>query len=339
MAISTRRTGFLLMGGFDLLAYGALVEAFGAANRHLRRRAYALSAIPHLGGQAASHAVGGLVPAQVKATTHIGERMDYDRLVVLSDDEAAQSNDARVGFWLNNLHQRGVHLVGIGPGALTLARSDIEVTDKGLTTHPRLMDQLTQIDGHAERDDTPIAVHGPISSCAGGAATLDFALDLIAHDCGQEVSQAVRRMLVAPAPRHPATSATPETELAKGNGSLRRMFAAMRNNLATPLSLQNIAKAGGISVRQANRLFSQRTGRSTMDNYRRLRLEAAATLLRNSDQSVTQIALLTGFGGSPPLARHFRAAYGTTPRAFRANPEMELPDIELAANSAHPVQQ
>jgi transcriptional regulator GlxA family with amidase domain len=325
------------MGGFDLLAYGAIVEAMGAANRHLRRRAYALSAIPHFGGQATSHAVGGLVPAQVKATTHIGERMDYDRLLVFSDEISAAQDpaivkDARVAFWLNNLHQRGVHLVGVGAGSLVLASAGLGThKDDALTTHPRLAAQLNQFI-EQPTDEVCLAVHGQISSCAGGASTLDFALTLIAQDCGQEVAQAVGRMLIAPSPRHPASAAVPQTDEAQGNGSLRRMFAAMRNNLATPLTLQAVAKAGGVSVRQANRLFSQRTGRSTMDTYRRLRLDAAATLLRNSDQSVTQIALLTGFGGSPPLARHFKAVFGTTPRAFRANPA-------LIADGADPIEQ
>lgn len=321
------------MGGFDLLAYGSIVEAMGAANRHLRRRAYALSAIPHFGGQAASHTVGGLIPAQVKATTHIGERMDYDRLLVFSDDIAAAQDDARVGFWLSNLHQRGVHLVGVGAGSLVLARAGIGLENpNSLTTHPRLADELGQLVEQPVAQELCLAIHDQISSCAGGASTLDFALALIGQDCGQEVAQAVGRMLVAPPPRHAASAATPETDNAQGNGSLRRMFAAMRNNLAAPLTLQAVAKAGGVSVRQANRLFSDRTGRSTMDTYRRLRLDAAATLLRNSDQSVTQIALLTGFGGSPPLARHFKAVFGTTPRAFRANPK-------LATNGAHSIEQ
>lgn len=328
------------MGGFDLLAYGAVVEALGAANRHLRRRAYALSAIPHFGGQAASHAVGGLVPAQVKATTHIGERMDFDRLLVFSDEETAERDDARVAFWLANLHQRGVHLVGVGAGALVIARvvarADIKVHD-ALTTHPRMADSLNALTGKQDEDEICLAIHGEISSCAGGASALDFALSLIGNDCGEEVAQAVGRSLIAPKHRHPASTATPERNHAQANGSLRRMFAAMRHNLAEPLTLDAVARAGGVSVRQANRLFRQRTGRSTMDTYRRLRLDAAATLLRNSDQSVTQIALLTGFGGSPPLARHFKAVFGTTPRAFRANPTL-LPDA-LAADSAYTVEQ
>ncbi|MEO0496768.1 MAG: hypothetical protein AAF141_05280, partial [Pseudomonadota bacterium] len=185
MAISSYKIGFLLMGGFDLLAYGALVEGFGAANRHLRRRTYALSAIPHFGGQAVSHRVGGLVPAQVKATTHIGERMDYDRLIVLSDDDAAQTDDSRVSFWLTNLHQRGVHLVGVGAGALVIARAGIE-TQNALTTHPRLADQLSALTGKKEDDEICLAIHGAISSCAGGASTLDFVLSIIAMDCGEE---------------------------------------------------------------------------------------------------------------------------------------------------------
>ncbi|MEO0637080.1 MAG: helix-turn-helix domain-containing protein [Pseudomonadota bacterium] len=321
------------MGDFDLLAYGSVVEALGAANRHLRRRAYPLSAIPHFGGQATSHSVGGIIPAQVKATTHIGERMDFDRLIIFSDEASANTEDPRVSFWLSNLHQRGVHLVGVGAGSLVLARSGITAAEP-LTTHPRSLEALAALGSTEKPQQTRLAVHGSISSSAGGASALDFTLTLIGQDFGGEVSQAVRRMLIAPPPRHAASSAIPETDLANGNGSVRRMLAAMRNNLAEPLSLAAVARAGGVSIRQANRLFAQRTGRSTMETYRRLRLESAVTLLRHSDQSVTQIALLTGFGGSPPLARHFKALFGITPRAFRANPQ-----IELVADGPHSIEQ
>jgi AraC-like DNA-binding protein len=50
---------------------------------------------------------------------------------------------------------------------------------------------------------------------------------------------------------------------------------------------------------------------------RRYRIRQSCELLRNADQSITQIALAVGFSDSAHFARTFQRELNMTPRAFR----------------------
>jgi AraC family transcriptional regulator len=71
--------------------------------------------------------------------------------------------------------------------------------------------------------------------------------------------------------------------------------------------------------------------------HRRLRLERAASRLRDGDASVTAIAFEAGYETHEAFTRAFRGAYGASPSAFRqsaADPERALPlQIHVAAPS------
>jgi transcriptional regulator GlxA family with amidase domain len=63
----------------------------------------------------------------------------------------------------------------------------------------------------------------------------------------------------------------------------------------------------------------RRVFRATVGEYvRRLRVDAAQRMLTNSDISLAQIALETGFADQSHLTRVFRRATGLTPKLYRA---------------------
>jgi AraC family transcriptional regulator, positive regulator of tynA and feaB len=87
------------------------------------------------------------------------------------------------------------------------------------------------------------------------------------------------------------------------------------------LSPRDIAAANGISVRQLHRLFSG-TGTTVSEWVRRLRLaRCAADLRRPADAAaagITAIAFRWGFNDSAHFSKAFRAEFGQSPRAYRA---------------------
>ena len=60
------------------------------------------------------------------------------------------------------------------------------------------------------------------------------------------------------------------------------------------------------------------TGYSTMEYVIVLRLELAQAWLKESDRSITDIALSLGFSSSQHFAMTFRQRMGMTPSAFRS---------------------
>ena len=81
--------------------------------------------------------------------------------------------------------------------------------------------------------------------------------------------------------------------------------------------LTTLAQIAECSPGLINRLFRQHFGLPPYEYLVQLRLGLAACRLRESDQSLADIAYETGFADQSHLQRFFRRAYGTTPQAYR----------------------
>jgi transcriptional regulator GlxA family with amidase domain len=101
------------------------------------------------------------------------------------------------------------------------------------------------------------------------------------------------------------------------NAAILDAVEAMEDNVAEPVTLDDLAETTGLSARQLNRLFTEKLGRPTMRYYRELRLEKAQSLLRNSPLSLTEIALATGFANSSHFSRAYAAQFGQPPSSYR----------------------
>lgn len=110
----------------------------------------------------------------------------------------------------------------------------------------------------------------------------------------------------------------PEAARENETFKISRVLRFCRENYSRRLTLQELADAADISVSTLTRLFRQRMGRSPIASLNRLRLDRAATLLRETDLPVSRIAVLCGFCDSNYLAKSFSATFQLSPRAYRA---------------------
>ena len=78
-----------------------------------------------------------------------------------------------------------------------------------------------------------------------------------------------------------------------------------------------IASTCGMSTSHFRAVFKRETGLTVRDFIIQTRLVAAAHLLKNTDNSVMNIALESGFGQVSCFNRSFLKAFGQTPTAFR----------------------
>ncbi len=82
-------------------------------------------------------------------------------------------------------------------------------------------------------------------------------------------------------------------------------------------SLQDLARRLGLSGRQTQRLLQKFYGRSFIQKKLDARMHAAAVLLRDTDNSVTQIAAMVGYASLEHFTAEFSKYYGHSPRSFR----------------------
>jgi len=98
---------------------------------------------------------------------------------------------------------------------------------------------------------------------------------------------------------------------------IRRAMAYIHEQYAEPLTREEVAGAIGISADYLTDCFRQELGVTPITYLRRYRIRQACQLLRESDQSITQIAQNVGFSDGAYFTRTFLREMGVTPRAFR----------------------
>jgi AraC family transcriptional regulator len=92
----------------------------------------------------------------------------------------------------------------------------------------------------------------------------------------------------------------------------------MRSRIAEPLRLQEVARRAGYSSFHFERMFRSVTGLSAGAFQTALRLEAAKTLLLDTEMSVTQICMEIGYESVGSFTSRFTRSVGASPNAFRA---------------------
>src|SRR5579864_8643997 len=101
----------------------------------------------------------------------------------------------------------------------------------------------------------------------------------------------------------------------------------IESHFAQEISLEDIAKIGGVSRYHMSRVFGLATGHSVMRYVRGRRLTEAARCLANGAQDILTVALDVGYGSHEAFTRAFRDQFGITPEMMRA--QGNLDNIEL----------
>ena len=98
---------------------------------------------------------------------------------------------------------------------------------------------------------------------------------------------------------------------------LERVFAFIETHFRDPISLQDVVQAAGRSRSHVTKVVRQETGRSVVAWIKARRLTEARLLLLQSELSIEQIALASGFSDMSYFSRVFRRQHGVSPRRWR----------------------
>lgn len=114
---------------------------------------------------------------------------------------------------------------------------------------------------------------------------------------------------------HGQASVTPHKQYAAS------MKAFIDVNYMKPLTTNGVAQSVYLSPNYANSCFAQKYGMSIFNYISAVRLEKAKLLLKNTDEQITRIAELVGYGSKTSFYLAFKRSYGLSPTEYRLEEE------------------
>lgn len=244
------------------------------------------------------------------------ERADTVIVSALCDPRAEPPADLVAA--VKAAHRGGARIVSLCSGAFVLAAAGI-LDGRPATTHWFYADQMARRYPAVKLDPSVLYIDdGDVLTSAGTTAGIDLCLHIVSADHGAAAANALAKRIVAAAHRSGGQAQYIEAPASDRPGtSLAPLLDWMREHLAEPLSITVLARQASLAERTLIRQFRAVTGSTPMKWLTAQRVLRARQLLETSTLPVDQVATAAGLGNPANFRRHFSAAVGVPPSAYR----------------------
>lgn len=306
---------FLLLDRFTMISFTGAVECLRIANRLSRRTLYEWRIASVEDGPVVSSA-GIALPSDAV----LPELPRDATIVVCGGVDVARAATPKLIAWLRREARRGAAIGGLCTASYVLAKA-------GLLDGRRATIHWENRDGFAEDFDevtltrAVFAIDGNRFTAAGGTSSIDLMLKIVADGFGEELANAVADQLIYNSIRTDQDSQRLSTPARIGvrHPKLAQVIQIMEKNIEEPISPATLARDVDMSTRQLERLFRRYLNRSPKRYYMELRLQKARNLLMQTDMSIINVALASGFTSPSHFSKCYRARYDTTPYRERGS--------------------
>jgi transcriptional regulator GlxA family with amidase domain len=306
------RIGYIVVPGFQVMVFGGLT-VFELANRLTKEPYYEIRLISESGGPVQS-SLGYSV-----MTDSLAEG-GFDTVIIGGVITGAHLASAALIEYLRGAVKNTRRVASMCTGAFFLAQAGV-LDDRRATTHWAHARELqTTYPKVKVEEDRIFIVDGPVWTSAGMTAGTDLAVSMVERDLGAEVARIVAKRMVMFHRR--AGGQLQHSTLLDLDAKTDRIQAALvyaKSNFHTPLTVDRLAEAANLSVRQFSRAFREETGQSPAKAVESLRLEAARLMVEQGRLPIDVVARETGFADPDRMRRAFLRAFGEPPQAIRRN--------------------
>ncbi len=315
-----RRFVFVLLDNFTMLCFACAVESLRIANRMAGKTLYTWTVAGEGGDMiACSNGTG------FKLNMDLEELNRDDTVMLCGGIDVQAATTRKILNWLRREARRGVTMGGLCTAGYTLAKAGL-LDGKKATIHWENQDSFAEEFEEVTLTKSVFVVDGNRITTAGGTASIDLMLKLIADDHGEDLANAVADQLIYSSIRtdQDTQRLSIPTRIGVRHPKLSRVIQIMEQAIEDPISPAILARDVGMSTRQLERLFRRYLNRSPKRYYMELRLQKARNLLMQTDMSVINVALACGFASQSHFSKCYRSHYNTTPYRERGSQAARL---------------
>ncbi len=255
----------------------------------------------------------------VQPDQRLGDPTEFDYVVVVGGLISAieELNPDYIAY-LKRAAVSNVPIVGVCTGAFILHKAGLMDGYRCCVSWFHHNDFLEQFEGLIPISDQIFVVDRNRLTCSGGASSAHLAAYLVDRHIGPAAARKSLNIMIideAQTPENPQPGLP--LEYATSDKLVRKALHLIRQNVATPLTVDQLSKRLKVSRRMLERHFGDALQVTPAEVGLSVRLAVARHLLNSTDQSVTHIAAATGFCDASHFGKVFRTREGDPPDAWR----------------------
>jgi transcriptional regulator GlxA family with amidase domain len=300
---------FLLLDSFTLIAFASAIEPLRLANRMSGRILYEWTVASETGAPVACS--NGVV---VQADCGLEELSRDTTIIVCGGTQVKRAITRPILTWLRRESRKGLAVGAVCTGAQVIAQAGL-LDGRRCTIHWENRDSFEEDFPEIALTQNIYVIDRDRYTAAGGMASTDLMLKLIARKHGPELANLVADQMIHTGIRSDRDEQrlSIPTRIGIRHPKLATVIHMMEENIEDPISPAVLASDVGMSTRQLERLFRRYLNKSPKRYYMEMRLQKARNLLMQTDMSVINVALACGFASPSHFSKCYRSLYKTTP--------------------------
>ncbi|MCO6055267.1 GlxA family transcriptional regulator [Pseudomonas sp. MOB-449] len=309
-----RRVAFVLREHFSMMAFTGAVDALVTANLMSSTPVFEIQVI---GGD--SNLVVSDLGISISTDLTLAEldEKHQDIIVVCGGYRVRLEGDCLLRAKLRSADASGAVLGGLWNGTYFLAEAGL-MDGYECAFHPDGRAMMTELFPKVNVSSHAQVLDRKRISCAGANSSLGMMLEVVRHSAGEELLHAVDEVLSCDKKQDiidvSVVSIDFDPTLPE---SIKLALELMHSNIEDPIEIDEIARYVGISRRHLERLFRRYVKATPPRYYLELRLTRARQLLQQTNKSLIEIAVASGFVTLPHFQRCFRTMFDMAPGKFR----------------------
>ena len=252
-------------------------------------------------------------------TRPLSEAKNLESLIICASNSAQHFDHSKTLKLLKIFDRQKVNLGSISSGSFILAKASL-LDNCRCTIHWENIPVFKELYPQLDVAFSLYEIDNKRFTCSGGTAALDMMLKLIENQYGRILAQQISQQFQHDRIHTEIDSQqmADRIDLSMSAPKLINVINLMESNIEVPLSLPKIADNCNLSLRQIERLFHKYRGVTPSQYYLSLRLLHAKQLLLNTNNSVIDISIATGFETQSYFTACYRKFFGSSPRGHRS---------------------
>ena len=247
---------------------------------------------------------------------------------VVQDHELADTifivggRSGREAAWLPRLHQMrrlGRSVALLSDAATAYIKRTKSPVGK-VTTHWHHALSLKETGHHPKLTNNLSEISAGVTTAAGSGATMELVIAHIAPYLSTADVAELGNRLMLHVLRSPQSEQPNDIALmpALSDDRLKRAVEIIESSLDQPLNVCELAQEVCVSTRHLERIFKEVFQQTPARFYKQLRTKKARALIEETQLSMVEIAVATGFNSSSSLNEAIKKQYGASPKQIRS---------------------